>query len=39
MQIFIKAMTGKHMALEVEPTDRIEDVKTMMQDKLGLPPE
>lgn len=27
MQIFVKTLTGKHITLEVEPTDRIEDVK------------
>lgn len=27
MQIFVKTLTGKHITLEVEPTDRIEDIK------------
>ncbi|WP_243125658.1 MULTISPECIES: hypothetical protein [unclassified Clostridium] len=26
MQIFVKTLTGKHITLEVEPNDRIEDV-------------
>ena len=33
MQIFVKTLTGKHITLEVEPTDRIEDVKAKNQDK------
>ena len=36
MQIFVKTLTGKHITLEVEPTDRIEDVKQKIQDKEGI---
>ena len=33
MQIFVKTLTGKHITLEVEPTDRIEDIKAMISNK------
>ena len=36
MQIFVKTLTGSTITLEVEPTDRIEDVKEMIQDKEGF---
>ena len=37
MQIFIKTPTGKHITLEVEPTDRIEDVKAKIYEREGIP--
>ncbi len=38
MQIFVKTLNGKHITLEVEPTDRIVDVKKKIQDKEGIVP-
>lgn len=39
MQIFVKTLTGRHITLEVEPTDRVEDLKAKIQDSEGIPPE
>merc|ERR550514_81021 len=37
MQIFVKALTGRTVTLEVEGTDTIERVKTMLTEKQGIP--
>ena len=39
MQIFVKTLSGKHIALEVERTDTIEAVKDKIQYKEGIPAE
>ncbi len=36
MQIFVTTLTGKNITLEVEPTDKIEDVKAKIQNQENI---
>ena len=39
MQIFVKTLIGKTITLQVGPTTSIVNVKTMIQEKEGIPPD
>ena len=39
MQIFVKPLTGKTITLNVEPSDKIDDVKVQVEGMTCIPPE
>lgn len=39
MQIFVKTLTGKTLAIEVDAKDSVASVKNKIQEKEGIPPD
>ena len=39
MQIFVKTINGRSIALDVEGSDTVEKIKPKLQEKLDIPPE
>lgn len=39
MLIYIKTLTGKTISIECSPSNTVEEIKEIVQDKEGIPPD
>jgi hypothetical protein len=39
IQVFFKTLTGKNLTLDLDPNESVENVKKLIHEKEGIPPD